>query len=381
MSPIQPGGRATRNTPSTKQLALSCITAATLLIAANPLNAQESSSALPPGMITYQTVKLADGVYGFIPPEDNTPFVSGNSVAIIGDDSVLVVDSGHSPTTTARIIAEIKQLTDKPVRFLVNTHWHPDHNAGNGLYQEAFPGLAIVSTPATRDGIVNLIPKKELKEETVTRVRKLLDQGPSDGKPLDAETRKYYEKTLPQLEAFMPELKMANHVAPTITFDSRLTVYLGKREVQVMFLGRGNTEGDAVIYVPDSKVLMTGDLVVYPVPYPYGSFFGEWIETMKKLEAIDATTIVPGHGPVMHDKQYLDLEIALLEATVAQASDAFKRGLTVEQAVKEVDLTALRKRFVGDDPDRAQVFDKGYMPVAVKRAYREAKEGPLHDED
>jgi hypothetical protein len=83
----------------------------------------------------------------------------------------------------------------------------------------------------------------------------------------------------------------------------------------------------------------------------------------------------------MHDKQYLDLEIALLEATVAQASDAFKRGLTVEQAVKEVELTALRKRFVGDDPDRAQVFDKGYMPVAVKRAYREAKEGPLHDED
>jgi glyoxylase-like metal-dependent hydrolase (beta-lactamase superfamily II) len=156
---------------------------------------------------------------------------------------------------------------------------------------------------------------------------------------------------------------------------------LGKREVQVMFLGRGNTAGDAVIYVPDSKVLMTGDLVVYPVPYPFGSFFGEWIETMRKLEAIDATVIVPGHGPVMHDKKYIALNIELLEATQAQAADALKRGLTVDQAIKAADFSALRKQFVGDNPERAFGFDQGYVPTAITRAYREAKNGPLHDED
>ncbi len=83
---------------------------------------QPATNALPAGMTTYETVKLEDGIYGFIPPEDNTAFVSGNSVAIIGDDGVLVVDSGHTPSATVRIISEIKRMTDKPVRFLVNTH-------------------------------------------------------------------------------------------------------------------------------------------------------------------------------------------------------------------------------------------------------------------
>lgn len=342
---------------------------------------QTVTNALPPGMTSYETVKLAEGIVGFIPPENNTPFVSGNSVAIIGDDSVLVVDSGHAPTTTARIISEIKHMTDKPVRFLVNTHWHPDHNAGNGLYKEAFPGLQIVSTTATRGAIENVLPKKEVSADTADRIRKVLSDGSYKGKPIDAETRKYYETSLAQLDAFVPELKKANHALPTLTFDSRLTIYLGKREVQVMFLGGGNTAGDAVIYVPDSKVLMTGDLLVHPVPYPYGSFFSEWIETMKKLEAIDAAVVVPGHGPVMHDKAYIALTIELLEATKAQATDAFKRGLTVEQAVKAADFSALRKQFVGDNPERVFNFDQGYVPAAVKRAYREAKDGPLHDED
>jgi len=343
--------------------------------------AQTATSPLPPGMTTYETMKLAEGIVGFIPPENNTAFVSGNSVAIIGDDGVLVVDSGHAPSTTARIIAEIRHMTDKPVRFLVNTHWHPDHNAGNGLYEEAFPGIQIVSTTTTRDAIENVLPRKEVSPDTADRIRKVLSDGSYKGKPIDAETRKYYETSLPQLDAFVPELKKANHALPTLTFDTRLTIYLGKREVQVMFLGRGNTAGDAVIYVPDSKVLMAGDLVVYPVPYPYGSFFGEWIETMKKLEAIDATVIVPGHGPVMHDKKYIDLNIELLEATKAEAADAFKRGLTVDEAVKAADFSALRKQFVGDKPERAFSFDQGYVPAAVKRAYREAKDGPLHDED
>jgi cyclase len=353
-----------------------------LAVGAPMTSGQTATNALPAGMTTYETVKVAEGIYGFIPPEDDTAFVSGNSVAIIGDDGVLVVDSGHTPSTTAHIISDLKRLTDKPVRFLVNTHWHPDHNAGNGLYKETFPGLEIVSTPATRDAIRDLLPKKEVNEEMADMVRKMLkDDTTQKGKPLPPEVRRYYETSLAQLEAFFPELKKSDHALPTVTFDSRMSVYLGQREVQVMFLGRANTAGDAIIYVPDSKVLITGDLVVYPVPYPYGSFFGEWIDTMKKLRAIEAAVIVPGHGPVMHDKVYIDRVIELLEATKAQATDAFKRGLKADEAIKAVDLSAFRKQFVEDNSERAFVFDQGYKPAGVVRAYREARDGPLHDED
>src|ERR1041385_6300288 len=87
---------------------------------------------------SYDTVKVADGIWAFVAPETKSGLVSGNSIAIIGDDGVLVVDSGQIPSLTRRMIAEIRQKTDKPVRSLVNTHWHWDHNFGNFVYREEF---------------------------------------------------------------------------------------------------------------------------------------------------------------------------------------------------------------------------------------------------
>src|SRR5215813_11495361 len=106
----------------------------------------------------YQKIKLADGVYAFIAAEPRSEIVTGNSLAVIGDDGVLVVDSGHFPSATRHIIDEIRQMTDKPVRYLVNTHWHPDHNVGNGQYKQAFPDVVILSTPSTREQMNAQVP-------------------------------------------------------------------------------------------------------------------------------------------------------------------------------------------------------------------------------
>ena len=107
-----------------------------------------------PSVLTYRTEKVAEGVYAFITPEERSGFQAGNSVAIIGDDAVLVFDTGNIPSATRRQIAEIKKLTDKPVRYVVNSHWHPDHNLGNAEYAAAFPNVTFISTPATRTGIL-----------------------------------------------------------------------------------------------------------------------------------------------------------------------------------------------------------------------------------
>jgi len=318
--------------------------------------AQASGSDLPVAMKGYETVKVAEGIYAFISPESNGAIVTGNSVAIIGDDGVLVVDSGHFPSLTARTIDQIKQLTDQPVRFLVNTHWHPDHNSGNGLYRQTFPGLQIISTPTTRAEIEAVLPKKEVNEAKITQIEDIVKKGVfSDGTLVGPADRKYFEKIAPELEAFRPELKKADHALPTLTFKDELNIYLGKRDVQVMFLGRGNTGGDAVIYIPDKEVLITGDLLVYPVPYPFGSYIGEWIDVLKKLHSMQASVIVPGHGPVMHDMQYLDLTVRLLESTKNQVDTAVKQGLSLEETKKKINLTDLRRSFVGDDKDRAYV--------------------------
>jgi len=353
-----------------------------LLLAHVVLWAQPTTSTKPAVMSSFETVKLADGIYAFISPESNGAIVTGNSLLVIGDDGALVVDSGHFPSLTARMIHEIKQLTSQPVRFLVNTHWHPDHNAGNGLYRREFPGIEIVSTPATREEIETVLPKKEVSEATITEFEDTLKKGTlPNGKPLAGDALKYYQKVGAELIAFRPELKAADHALPTTTFETAMSVYLGKREVQVLFLGRGNTGGDAVIYIPASKVVATGDLVVYPVPYPFGSYIGEWIATLKKLDSLDANIIVPGHGPVLRDKNYLELNIKLLDATQEQTAAAARQGLSLEDTLKKIDLKDLREQFVKGDSERGFFFDGGYLPTAVGRAYREAKEGPLHDEN
>src|SRR5690242_1011761 len=114
-----------------------CAAGAAMFLWAAVVSAQRHPEAV---LSQYQTTKLAEGVYAFIAPESKTPFVSGNSLAVIGSDGVLVVDSTNVPSLARRMIDDIKKLTDKPVRFLVNTHWHPDHLMGNAAYREAFPG-------------------------------------------------------------------------------------------------------------------------------------------------------------------------------------------------------------------------------------------------
>src|SRR5882672_12052032 len=89
-------------------------------------------------ILTFKTERVADGVYAFITPEERSGFQSGNSIAIIGDDGVLMFDTGNIPSSTRRQIAEIRKLTNKPVRYVVNSHWHPDHNLGNAEYRAAF---------------------------------------------------------------------------------------------------------------------------------------------------------------------------------------------------------------------------------------------------
>src|SRR4051812_20004576 len=228
---------------------LKCL--AVLLISLATVAQQPTMPPVPASMTTYETVKLADGIYAFISGAGGEAIVTGNSLVVIGDDGVLVVDSGHFPSVTARQIEQIRQWTNQPVRFLVNTHWHPDHSAGNGLYKKAFPGVQIVSTAATRDAIRDVMPKKEVNDKQIDEYSGIWKKGTApDGKPLTEASLEYWKKVGVELQAFRPELQAADHALPTTIFTEQMTVFLGKREVRLMFLGRGNTGGDVVVYVP-----------------------------------------------------------------------------------------------------------------------------------
>lgn len=326
-----------------------------------------------------ELVKIADGVYGAIFSEPRMDPVESNSLIVIGDEGVLVLDANRTPAGARTVIAEIRKLTDKPVRYVVNSHWHDDHIFGNQSYKEAFPGVEFVAHRNTREdmeklafphiqGGVNRFTKAAADAES-----QLSTGTKPDGSKLTDKEREQLGVELKVYKDVLPELKTIRLVLPTVTFDERLTLHTGGREIQLLHFGRGNTRGDVAVYLPRERVLATGDLLVHPVPFMYGSFLGEWIQALKKLRELDASVIVPGHGPLMRDKEYLDTVIALLESVTSQVQDAVKRGLTLEETRKAVNLESFRRRLAGDDPVRLETFEDSIMRVGIERAYKEAK--------
>jgi cyclase len=335
-------------------------------------------SVFPAGKL-YRTVTVADGIYAFVSPESNSPIVSGNVVAIAGDEGVLVVDSGRFPALARRMAAEIRRKTGKRVRYLVHTHWHLDHITGDGEFRAAFPGMTFLATDFTRRKILDkqrpyLRDLAKTDAQYVDYLRQTLARGTRrDGTPLAVPEKSYLRREIADIELEARELAGADIVKPDATFDRSVTIHLGNREVRIAFLGGGNTAGDAVISVPDAGVVVTGDLLVSPVPYGYGCHPAEWVQTLGKLMAMDAKAIVPGHGPVMHDWTYAKKVAALLESIRSQVGRAVAEGSDLEAIRERVDLAGFRREFAGDDYDRGRAFDDFFVRSAVERAYQEAK--------
>ena len=326
--------------------------------------------------------RVAEGVYVFVAPEARSGLVSGNSVVVVGDDGALVVDTGRFPSLARAEIAAIRRLTALPVRYVVTSHFHGDHHLGNEAFREAFPGVVFLAHTHTRRLELARGPRAVERQagtaSAIERFRTMLRTGIADGQPIDDDDRRLLPDAIQALEQTVGD-SYVKLVLPTQTFDDAVTVYLGRREVPVMHLGRGNTPGDVVVHVPDAAVVAAGDLDVAPVPYAYASYPQEWVATLRRIEALGASVTVPGHGPVQHDNAYLEQVVAMVEAVRAQAAAAVRDGLTLEEAKKKVDLAGWKKRFAGDDLFRGVAFDQFFATPCFERAYEEAK-GPLKGE-
>ena len=294
---------------------------------------------------------------------------------------MLVFDTGNIPSMTRRQIAEIRRLTDKPVRFVVNSHWHPDHTLGNAEYRAAFPGVRVIGTSATRAGILERVPpyvdqmKSFAPIDSVMRLR-LATGKLRDGSPMPDAVRLTWGLTTRDYAEFMPEVVHTTPSAPDSVFADSLTILLGKRRVQIVSPGRGNTAGDAFVFLPDERVLLTGDLVTVPCPFPGTAYFADWIRSLDALVARRAAVIVPGHGDVQHDDAYVRMVRELVTFTLDRAREAVKRGVPLDTLQKQIDFRTFAKQFAGDDPVRTAAFENFYVQPAVPRAYDEAKADP-----
>ncbi len=308
--------------------------------------------------------RLADGVFTIEHQNLNDGNVNGNTTVIIGDREVFVVDSCYLPSIARQDIAQIRKWTNKPVRYLLNTHFHNDHNNGNKAYLDAFPSLAIVAQVETKKDMDLIQPGNiEREPKQMAHTIAVLKEGKTPGgRTLTEDEKRQVQEMLPRLEQQEEEFKTTVYQPPTLTFSDRLDIDIGNREVQVKYLGRGNTAGDAIVYLPKEKILVAGDLLVHPIPYTYDGYPAEWAQTLQKMAQLDVATIVPGHGPVLHDKAYLSLVTDLLNSSVEQVRArirqlGFPGSHTVNDVKGSVDLTPFRTKFAGDDKDLQAEFD------------------------
>lgn len=328
--------------------------------------------------------KLADGVYAAIRKEPPGFAVDSNVLFVVNDEDVLVVDANDTPSSAREVIAAIRTVTKKPVRFVVNTHWHDDHIMGNQVYRDAFPGVDFIAHARMRE----YLPTKgvEARKQMITgatqfadMLRQLLETNKSmSGAELSAEERESHRSDLRLAERYITESPSVRIVAPTITLQDRLTLYRGSRTIEILHLGRGHTSGDIVVHLSAEHILATGDLVVWPIPLVGGdqSHVGEWGETLQKISALRASSIVPGHGPVLHDDAYVKQMAGLFLAVKERTGAAIARGESVEAAQKSVDLDDFRRQFAGESRLLGIVFRNYVIGPAIASAYADASGKP-----
>ena len=329
-------------------------------------------------------IRVADGIYLFQTAPYGDVGMDGNSVAILSDDGVLVFDSNGTPSASAAILAEIKKLTDKPVKYLVNSHWHWDHWYGAETYLKAFPDIRIITHEKTRQmmmGPALEFNRPGLETQLPGYIASL------EKRVATAEASSPQAPNLPRLKQaledarfFLDQKKNTRHKFANLTFTNQLTLYMGKREIRVLNYGRAVTPGDAFLYLPNERILITGDVLINPISFALSSYPTEWLKALEGIDALDASIIVPGHGDSLTDKALLHATMGLFREVLRQGKEAKAKGLDVDAArdailpsLAEYQATITKGNTALDMPFKIQLVD-----WYLHRVYDELN-GPLTD--
>ena len=274
--------------------------------------------------------ELANGLYAYTAEGDP------NTGIVIGDDSVMVLDTQATPVMARKVIEKIRAVTDKPIQYIVVSHYH----AVRVLGASAYGAEQIIASQDTYDLIV--------------------ERGDEDFK---SELERF-----PRL--FNGVESIPGLTWPTITFKGEMTVWMGKREVRLMQLGRGHSKGDTVIWLPKEKVLFSGDLVEYgATPYTGDAYLSDWPQTLERLADLGPVALVPGRGDALTTPQSC---LEAIEGTKSFLHDMFesvKQGRKAGKSLNEVYSQTYNR--LKPDYGHWVIFDH-CLPFDVSRAFDEA---------
>ncbi|MCP5269687.1 MAG: MBL fold metallo-hydrolase [Burkholderiaceae bacterium] len=275
--------------------------------------------------------KLSDHAYAYTAEGDP------NTGIVIGDDAVMVIDTQATPVMAQDVIRRIREVTDKPIKYVVLSHYHAVRVLGASAYQ---PEHIIAS------------------EDTLSLIK---ERGEQD----KASEIGRFPRLFRNVESVPPGLTW-----PTMTFTGKMTLWLGKLEVQLIQLGRGHTKGDTVVWLPQEKILFSGDLVEFDAtPYAGDAYFSDWPQTLANIAALKPEKLVPGRGAALQTPDEVAQGLAGTRAFIADVYAAVKAGAAAGKDLKAVyqeTMAAVRPKY-----GHWVIFDH-CMPFDVTRAFDEA---------
>lgn len=321
--------------------------------------------------------ELAPGVWVGVRENGPRVPVMGTAVFVVGAESVLVFDGGGVPIMSDRLIEKIRSVTDRPVTHVVVSHWHGDHNLGIHRFAEAYPDVQFVGHPYTRTAMLGpqmdyIDGYGESMDNQVPAIEAVLERGTlSDGTPIEGTVEAWYTALLEDAPAIDRQFELVGPVTPPeVLVQDRLVVDLGGREVELLHLGRGNTQGDVLLWLPQERIVATGDLVVRPTPYGFGSHPRAWARTLEAVKALDYEVLVPGHGDLQTDTRYVDLLIETLDGVADQTEALVAAGADSARVAESLDFSGVEPRFTGGDQLLSRLFNVWFKQPIARAAYR-----------
>ena len=305
------------------------------------------------GDAKFDIQKVADGVWAAVAAPAYK--VNCNTAIIEDDDGVMVVDTHSKPSAARVIVRRLRELTSKPVRYVVNTHFHWDHWHGNEVYPAAYPGAEIVTNQITREAMV----RKGLKriQDHVRTVPGEIARLRADLAAAAPDQRAKLARDLQLAEAYLTEVAALKPALPTIAFERTMKLYRRDREIQLLHLGRAHTEGDVFVYLPREKVVITGDAMIGWTPYMGDGYPEDWAGTLDRLAALDFTHIIMGHGDVT-GREWLGTFRGYVHDMVEAVRREVATGATLDE-VKQRVTTAL-----------APTYEKAFSVYGEYRPWR-----------
>lgn len=311
----------------------------------------------------------------------------GNIVVVEQRDGLVLVDSGGLFGSGQRAIGLIKAISPKPVKAVVITHWHSDHNLGLSAMIRAWPKMQIIAHEATIQAMLEGrppgVPRASSKDFETKRAASYANsfaraREQELAAPSSPPEHAALERELATLEIRIADLAGTYTVIPNRSFKHRLHISDPVASVDVLFLGRANTAGDTLLWVPSERVLATGDVVDQPIPFMFDVYPSEMLRVFDRIRALKPRVLIPGHGQAL-PLSYLDRVARLVLQVQQQVTPLARRNLSLEEVRKEAHFPH-PDEFAGADPWLQSYFRQYALDPLIDSVYREAKGdrlGPL----